>query len=147
MSAGYGRICGVLVSTSSASRPRRCYAKGQQRYGGRCREHADVGDVALQKPRLAPRCGFARTANGLGCKQYVLKPGDRCGKHDEDALLAACTARREELEERIGKLTAQQQKLDRDIAGLEVELERITPSEVDLGSPVVLAKRRIGYMP
>jgi ribosomal protein L44E len=37
MSGGaYGACCGVIA------RGRRCYARGFERYGGRCREHSEV---------------------------------------------------------------------------------------------------------
>lgn len=110
MSGAYGTICGAQYVDAKGT-ALRCYARGQSRYGGRCWHHEGAGEEC-SKPRQGPRCGWARTENGLACANPVFRPGQRCSLHAPDRILASQARRLPELEAKLAYKLEQQRIIE-----------------------------------
>jgi hypothetical protein len=118
--ASYGSICGVLY-VNKWHQTVRCFSRGHDRYGGRCRAHEPPG--RLVGGRFV--CGWQRSDAALPCQNSVHLEGRRCHIHASVAVQVREERWRLECEEKLGRKVKQLGRVEREIGALRAEIERL----------------------
>lgn len=138
-SGSYGKICGHLRKNNM-----RCYARGLDKWGGRCREHQFAEGGQWLRP-TTPICGYSYANNGQTCRRAALSGGLRCALHTPEKLAEGdgkrmtdraeqrrrLTNRRAHLLDRITRRKAELAILERDLDKVEQELAELGTSPAE----------------
>jgi hypothetical protein len=121
-SGSYGEICGAWVDG------RRCWARGRDAFGGRCRAHQGLDDSFTKRPQII-RCGHPDTYNGTPCNVPVKAVGKRCGIHTPALVSKSAERRQQEIEDMVARrrarLRARLGRCREAQIGIAAEIERL----------------------
>jgi len=112
-------VCGAQLM--EGGRVSRCYRRGHACFGGRCREHDEIG----QDPGPRILCGWKRSDHAVPCANPVRYLGQRCKSHAPDRTEAMDERRRFEIEGKLAYKLERYRAMERDIGELRAELARL----------------------